>query len=490
MIKPAANCSSKSLYFRIEFVKELMAIYLTHMLTLYIKSVAVSRPCINKNRISPGLGQKKSGFHMFILYDENLGSGRYEAGAMKRALTSLGRLLDGDTRLVESNRFLCFRGAVGADFAGREEVRFALRAGNTDQRVALFFEPPMTRNFHFAFSFFQTTNIAFVTQYTITLFQSEYTCRRLSIPIKCAEKAIISNRATMKKSFPVFLVTITMLILPAGCGRVSPTASTGPTATASAVPTATALPSATAQPSTTQVPTQTATATPVPTTTPPTQPPVCSPLADYAISDLPGMITNPFNPPPPGSDDPHQAIDLSIRLAGSQLAVAGQPVQAVLAGRVAAVIHDRFPYGNAILIETPLETLPQGWLSAAQIPTPAPTLAPHSALTCPAGPPAAIPDPGQRSLYVLYAHMQNPPDFMEGDTVTCGQPIGRAGATGNALNPHLHLEMRAAPAGIRFGSLAHYDASATADEMRSYCLWRISGLFQLVDPMQVLQAAP
>jgi hypothetical protein len=57
--------------------------------------------------------------------------------------------------------------------------------------------------------------------------------------------------------------------------------------------------------------------------------------------------------------------------------------------------------------------------------------------------------------------------------------------SGNALNPHLRLELRVAPAGIRLESMAHYDNSATAREMANYCLWRVNGLFQLVNPIQL-----
>ena len=58
--------------------------------------------------------------------------------------------------------------------------------------------------------------------------------------------------------------------------------------------------------------------------------------------------------------------------------------------------------------------------------------------------------------------------------------------SGNALNPHLHIEARIGPSDASFSSLAHYDASATIEEMQNYCLWRISGLFRVLDPLQVL----
>jgi murein DD-endopeptidase MepM/ murein hydrolase activator NlpD len=193
------------------------------------------------------------------------------------------------------------------------------------------------------------------------------------------------------------------------------------------------------------------------------------------------MITNPFNPPPPGSDDPHQGVDFSD-LGDSQIALQGRGVQAVLPGQVAAVIADRFPYGSALLVETLLEALPSSWFETLDLPAPAPTLAAVPALTCP--PIDALEyDPQSRSLYLLYAHLEAPPGFEPGQPVTCGQEIGAVGMSGNALNPHLHLEARIGPAGIRLESLAHYDNSAAEQEMANYCLWRVSGLFQLVDPL-------
>jgi hypothetical protein len=64
------------------------------------------------------------------------------------------------------------------------------------------------------------------------------------------------------------------------------------------------------------------------------------------------------------------------------------------------------------------------------------------------------------------------------------------GDSGNALNPHLHLETRVGPAGARFSSLAHYDASASLEEMDNYCAWRVSGWFVLLDPLQLLAHQP
>jgi len=150
------------------------------------------------------------------------------------------------------------------------------------------------------------------------------------------------------------------------------------------------------------------------------------------------------------------------------------------------VIHDRFPYGNAVLIETALENAPAEWWQPAQIPTVAQTLEYHTTLTCPSLLQTEGMDVSRRSLYVLYAHLLQLPILGVGEPVTCGQPLGSVGSSGNALSPHLHFETRVGPSGMMaFASMAHYDNSATLEEMGGYCLWRVSGLFQLVDPLRV-----
>jgi murein DD-endopeptidase MepM/ murein hydrolase activator NlpD len=235
-----------------------------------------------------------------------------------------------------------------------------------------------------------------------------------------------------------------------------------------------------------------ASATPVPPSATPVLPSptpglaVCSPLQGYALADLEGMISNPYHPPAPGSDDPHHGVDLAVLAPGSRIAVPGNTVTASLPGQVVAVIENRFPYGSAVLVETPLELASSEWWAQAGVPDLAPTLVPRSALTCPPfdSPPAW--DNSRRSLYVLYAHLQSAAELQPGQSIACGETLGTVGDSGNALNPHLHFEVRVGPSGAQLGSMAHYDASATQSEMSTYCLWRISGLFQLVNPMQLL----
>jgi murein DD-endopeptidase MepM/ murein hydrolase activator NlpD len=77
-----------------------------------------------------------------------------------------------------------------------------------------------------------------------------------------------------------------------------------------------------------------------------------------------------------------------------------------------------------------------------------------------------------------------------GDTVTCGQPLGEVGTTGASVNPHLHFETRLGPAAMTLDSFGHYDLHATDLERNNYCLWRVSGWFQLVDPLKILAQQP
>jgi murein DD-endopeptidase MepM/ murein hydrolase activator NlpD len=247
----------------------------------------------------------------------------------------------------------------------------------------------------------------------------------------------------------------------------------------------------TSLPPATQTPTPPTPSSPTPTPTQGLQ--LCSPLEGIPLERLTEQVVNPFHPPAPGSDDPHQGVDLadiSATAGGENIALAGRAVQAVLEGTVAMVIYDRFPYGNALLVETPLENLPQAWLAVLQLPTPAPTLSVIPALTCPQVEEELAWDTGNRSLYLLYAHLKEAVTLQPEDTVSCGMTLGMVGNSGNAINPHLHLEARLGPTGVRMSSMAHYDNRATLEEMHNYCVWRVSGLFQLVDPMSILGLTP
>lgn len=264
------------------------------------------------------------------------------------------------------------------------------------------------------------------------------------------------------------------------------------TLSACAVPTAavpTALPTLLAENTVTPVPTEMPLPKPSaqPTATPEEPMQVCAPLSGWALEDVTTNITNPYQPPALGSDDPHQAIDLTVFDASRQISLKGAEVQSVLPGRVAGVINGRFPYGNAVIVEAHLDEVPESWLSGITLPIEAPITELTSALTCPDVMTPPEWDVDQLSVYVLYAHLQQPVGLQVGDEIGCGQALGAVGMTGNALNPHLHVEMRAGPADFIFSGMAHYDVSANAEEMANYCLWRVSGLFWRFDPLLILQ---
>jgi murein DD-endopeptidase MepM/ murein hydrolase activator NlpD len=216
---------------------------------------------------------------------------------------------------------------------------------------------------------------------------------------------------------------------------------------------------------------------------------VCSPLQDIKLSELaqPDILKNPFQISRPGMDDGHFGADFAYWSRGTHKQMLGLPVLSVLNGRVAGVIKNRMPYGNAVIIETPLNAIPTSWQPV--LPTPAPTVPPAPNLICPPDP-ASYPAYSGRSLYLLYAHLNQAPMVSLEQPVSCGQIIGEVGTTGRSVNPHLHLETRSGPAGVTFAEMAHYDNAATESEMATYCTWRISGLFQAFDPLKILALQP
>ena len=280
---------------------------------------------------------------------------------------------------------------------------------------------------------------------------------------------------------PVTLIPLFALFLTA-CGTQTPASINTPFRTDTPIPSETATITPSPAPPT---PTLSATVL-VPTVTP--GPAVCSPLEGVEIPDLAALIVNPFAPPRLGSDDPHQGVDISDIDPVYQIALEGRLVQAVMDGKVAGVIIDRFPYGNAIIVEAPLELLPAELGDALQLPTPAPRRQGHPSLTCPENKNPTDWDESHRSLYLIYAHLKEPSLLQVGEAVSCGQALNTIGNSGNSLNPHLHLELRVGPSGASFDSMAHYTGSASIQELHNYCLWRVSETFQLMDPMQLFAA--
>jgi len=188
---------------------------------------------------------------------------------------------------------------------------------------------------------------------------------------------------------------------------------------------------------------------------------MCSPLSIHPLEELPTIIGDPYKPPPPGKEERHHGIDFGYWHYKDRDTMLGEPLQAVLSGKVAASIKDRYPYGNMVMIETKAEDLPPELTELIEI------------------------SPGE-SLYILFAHMNIPPLVRLGEEVDACQILGEVGMSGNTDIPHLHLETRLGPAGVVFESMRFYDTRATQEEMDNYKLWRTSGEFRHFDPMTLL----
>jgi len=190
-----------------------------------------------------------------------------------------------------------------------------------------------------------------------------------------------------------------------------------------------------------------------------------------SLKEIPTYITQPFIPPSLGhnaehpdwvrKDDGHYGVDIGYYKRDDKL-FTGTPVLAALAGQITAIIHDRPPYGNMFIVETPFEGIPKTLVAAQSI-------------------------PAGESLYSLYAHLQNLESLEIGQPVTCGQQLAETGLTGFTGGPHLHFEMRWGQPNQTFTSMAYYTADATPEEMHNYEIWRLTNDFHLFDPMELLK---
>lgn len=282
-----------------------------------------------------------------------------------------------------------------------------------------------------------------------------------------------------KKLTLIVLLILSLLPGLAGCaGTQSVSPSPPPTATPSRTPTA--VPTQQQPPT----PTPTDTATPLPQTH------LCSPLEGVELTELPQILSNPYQPPRPGYDDGHHGVDFAYYRFKDRVGIAGLPIHSVMDGWVAAISDLRMPYGYLVIIETPLEMLPPQWLAQIPIPTPESTIPPTTAMICPT-PPTLQYDASRQSFYLLYAHMQEAPELKVRQPVRCGQTIGLVGTTGESVQEHLHMETRLGPSGARFeNSMGFYGSQQNDTEAGLYCLWRVSGLFRLVNPMNLLTIQP
>jgi hypothetical protein len=251
-------------------------------------------------------------------------------------------------------------------------------------------------------------------------------------------------RASLYRCLPnVCLILLTLYL--AAC-QASPVQTPSPTMMLSS----TATPRPTSSPAPSISPTSTSTPTPIS--------PICSPLSNHPLAQLPSLVSWPFAP---ASPDRHYGLDLGHWALGDEESSLYDPVQAVMDGRVSGIVLDRPPSGYMILLETPYAQLPPALIEAAAIP------------------------PGQ-SVYHQYAHLAEPPLFEVDQSVVCGQFLDRVGLTGWTVAPHLHLETRYGPPGFTFEAMAYYTGDATPAEIAAYETWFLSSQYQAFDPMILL----
>ncbi|MGB9586499.1 MAG: M23 family metallopeptidase, partial [Anaerolineales bacterium] len=192
---------------------------------------------------------------------------------------------------------------------------------------------------------------------------------------------------------------------------------------------------------------------------------VCSPLFSTAIEELPRIVSDGYHPPPLGKDGRHQGVDFAYYRQYGRSSIAGERVQAILEGYIVGLIEDRFPYGNAVIIETPYKRIPYHLAEGLGL-------------------------QNGESLYTLYAHLSGYYPFVLGETVHACQVLGWVGKSGNTQVAHLHLETRIGKSGQIFSSMAYYTKEATDEERSLYLLWRTSGEFRHFDPLFLFSLKP
>lgn len=215
---------------------------------------------------------------------------------------------------------------------------------------------------------------------------------------------------------------------------------------------------------------------------------ISSPLQGISIEELNEITSNPFVFLGAGKDEGHHGTDFSFYQYKSFNQIEQLPVLAVFSGEVTSVGENRPPYGNMLIIETPLENFSDDFQSEFVKIENFNNLPNYTNLNCPnySSQTTKI-ELDSLSIYTLYAHLYEVPEFELSQHVVVGNPIGEVGNSGLSGNPHLHLEFRIGPSNFEFDEMAHYENNATLKEMENYCLWRVSGFFYQVDPMKIFE---
>jgi len=242
-------------------------------------------------------------------------------------------------------------------------------------------------------------------------------------------------------------------------GSCSPAPEASPTMVAKVEATSTSLPATPVPPAATITPS--ATHTPWPAH----EVQICSPLAIQPLAKIKSIITQPFIMPrvmDDGTykDSGHHGVDVGFMTRGKQK-FTGTPVLAAVPGKIASLVDNLPPYGDMVMVETPLANIPKKIIDKYKIP------------------------PGN-SVYTLYAHLQNVQSLKTGQPIHCGQQLAETGLTGLTDGPHLHFETRWGPSNTVFPPMGYYLSGVTPEEMESYTLWRMSGKYKLFDPFELL----
>ncbi|HSM23511.1 MAG TPA: M23 family metallopeptidase [Anaerolineaceae bacterium] len=209
-----------------------------------------------------------------------------------------------------------------------------------------------------------------------------------------------------------------------------------------------------------------------------------SPLQGIDIEELFVIESNPFDYAGHGKDEGHHGTDFSFYRYKSFEKIENLPIQSIFTGTIRSLVNNRPPYGNMIIIETPLFNLPEKMQQVLHEDYLIQNPPYHTNLNCPEiQMPKFEKDIQNLSIYVLYAHLHEFPGNILEQKVISGEKIGEVGNSGLSGNPHLHLEFRVGPSNYNFPFMAHYDNAATPDEISNYCLWRVSGYFSTSNPM-------
>ncbi len=211
---------------------------------------------------------------------------------------------------------------------------------------------------------------------------------------------------------------------------------------------------------------------------------ICSPLEGETFETLPSIIVNPLVIPAFGRDDGHHGVDFAYYQRGERDSIQGIEIYAILSGNTILTLDNNTPYGYTIMIETPLSDLPETLqMSLLELYQPVPENVQYQG-ECPEFDLPETTD--ELSIYHLYAHLEEKPGFSPGDNIGCGEILGTVGNTGRSSNPHLHLETRLGPSDANLGDMAYYETHYSEEQRANYCLWRMSGYFQLFDPFLII----